>query len=79
MFASPPEFLLYTQIGTPMNAGGLSAIMPKVFEPTGKYININQVRHIFISENISGDYISEKKPIAELMMHNISMQDIIIV
>ena len=75
VFASPPEFLLYTQIGTPMNAGGLSAIMPKVFEPTGKYVNINLLRHIFISENISGDYISTKKPIAELMMHNISMQD----
>ena len=75
VFPFPPQYLLYTQTGSAMDSAGLSAIVPKVFEATGKHIGINQLRHIFISENIEGDYISTKQPIADKMMHNISMQD----
>ena len=75
VFISPPEYLLWTQNNTPMDSNGLSAVIPKVYESTGKHVTINLIRHIFISENISGDYISTKQPIADLMMHSISMQD----
>ena len=51
-FPYPPEYLLYMQTGTAMDSSGLSASVPKAFEPTGLHININQIRHIFISEHI---------------------------
>lgn len=74
-FTYPPEYLLYTQTGTAMDAAGLSASVPKAFEPTGLHININQLRHIFISDHIEGDYISTKQPIADKMFHSIGMQE----
>lgn len=70
-----PQYLLYTQTNTPMTAMGLSTNLPKVFEPSGKNITINILRHIFISENISGEFISEKEVISDAMHHSTAMQE----
>lgn len=70
-----PQYLLYTQADTAMTSVGLSTNLPKVFEPIGKNININMLRHIFISENISGDFITEKQEISDSMHHCISTQE----
>jgi len=58
-----------------MTSIGLSTTIPKVFEPTGKNITINSLRHIFISENISGDFLTEKTAISEAMHHSVSTQE----
>tara|TARA_R100000935_G_C2833645_1_gene166708 strand:+ start:535 stop:1566 length:1032 start_codon:yes stop_codon:yes gene_type:complete len=73
--ADEPQYLLYTQNNTMMTSIGLSTTIPKVFEPTGKNITINSLRHIFISENISGDFLTEKTAISEAMHHSVSTQE----
>ena len=44
------DSLLLNSQGKPMSANGLGKEIKKVFEPTGKNISVNMLRHIFISE-----------------------------
>jgi len=74
--ADEPQYLLYTQNNTAMTSVGLCTNIPKTFEPSGKNITINSLRHIFISENISGEFISEKAVISEAMHHSTATQEI---
>mgnify|MGYP003656460536 CR=1 FL=1 len=77
LFSTPPEQLLINNVGMPMNEANLSATFTKVFDPTGKHITLNLVRHIFISELLKDDkFIDEKKHNADMMMHTTSTQEL---
>jgi len=75
MFKEPPEYLIQSVGSKPVDGISLAANMHKVFEPTGKHITINLLRHVYVTENLSGPFLDEKKEMADKMMHDVSMQD----
>lgn len=68
------SLLLNTQ-GKPMSANGLGKEIKKVFEPTGKNISVNMLRHIFISEKYPKEKLDEKAEDAKKMGHSKSTQE----
>jgi hypothetical protein len=68
------DFLLNNK-GEPMSANSLGKYIPIVFQPSGKKITLNLIRHIFISENVELDKIHNNKALAENMGHDISTQE----
>jgi hypothetical protein len=73
-----PQYLITNKNNTPMNSNALSKFIIKVFEPTGLKINLNLIRHIFISENIKSNGIIEKEKISNNMCHSLSTQELYI-
>ena len=57
-----------------MSENTLSKYIVKVFDPSGKHITLNLLRHIFISENVDLEKIKKEKETAEKMMHSSDMQ-----
>tara|TARA_R100000329_G_C7608517_1_gene215887 strand:- start:548 stop:1507 length:960 start_codon:yes stop_codon:yes gene_type:complete len=69
------DSLLLNSQGKPMSANGLGKEIKKVFEPTGKYISVNMLRHIFISEKYPKEKLDEKAQDAKKMGHSVDMQE----
>jgi len=69
------DSLLLNSKQEPMSANGLGKEIKKVFEPTGKNISVNMLRHIFISEKYPKDKLDEKATDAKKMGHSVDMQE----
>ena len=69
------DSLLLNSQGNPMSANGLGKEIKKVFEPTGKNISVNMLRHIFISEKYPKEKLDEKAEDAKKMGHSKQMQE----
>tara|TARA_R100000353_G_scaffold173027_1_gene138926 strand:+ start:7491 stop:8450 length:960 start_codon:yes stop_codon:yes gene_type:complete len=69
------DSLLLNSQGKPMSANGLGKEIKKVFEPTGKNISVNMLRHIFISEKYPKEKLDEKAQDAKKMGHSVDMQE----
>lgn len=72
---NPTDHLLLNSKGEPQTANGLGKYITKVFEPTGKNIGVNMLRHIFISEKFSPE-LNEKQEVAKKMGHSVSTQEL---
>ena len=69
------EYLLYTCTQKRvLSANAFGHLLKRVFEPTGKKISINMMRHIVISEFDTGPKITEKEALAEKMCHSTGTQ-----
>tara|TARA_R110002153_G_scaffold193128_2_gene346486 strand:+ start:3110 stop:4063 length:954 start_codon:yes stop_codon:yes gene_type:complete len=71
-FNKTDSLLLNTQ-GNPLSANGFGKEIKKTFEPTGKNISVNMLRHIYISEKYPNQ-TEEKDKDAKLMGHSVSTQ-----
>ena len=69
------DYLLVDSRGGVMNSNQLSKYIARVFEPTGKKITINILRHIYISTKFPVADTKFKKEIAKKMMHSGATQD----
>lgn len=72
---NPTDSLLLNSQGKPQTANGLGKYITKVFEPTGKKIGINLLRHIFITEKFAPQ-LDEKKDVASKMGHSVGTQEL---
>jgi len=69
------DYLLVDSRGGVMNSNQLSKYIARVFEPTGKKITINILRHIYISTKFPVADTKFKKEIAKKMLHSGATQD----
>jgi len=58
----------------PMTRNSLGKQLPQIFEETGKHITLNQIRHIYISENIDIKKTKQQNELAKTMMHSTGTQ-----
>ncbi len=72
---NPTDDLLLNSRGQAQSANGLGKYITKVFEPTGKKLGVNMLRHIFISEKFTPQ-LNEKQEIAKKMGHSVDMQEL---
>lgn len=72
---NPTDHLLLNSRGEPQTANGLGKYITKVFEPTGKKIGVNMLRHIFITEKFAPE-LNEKQDVAKKMGHSVSTQEL---
>lgn len=72
---NPTDHLLLNSRGEPQTANGLGKYISKVFEPTGKKIGVNMLRHIFITEKFAPE-LNEKQEVAKKMGHSVSTQEL---
>ena len=70
--------LLLNSKREPITANGLTKLLQKTFEPTGKKISSSMIRHIFITENIKMPELKEKEELADKMGHSVSQQELYI-
>jgi|SRR5579872_938424 len=71
------KYLLLNARGEPMTRKILSSRVTKIFKNnTGRDLNVNTLRHIFISSFLNNKNISykQRKQIADLMMHSVNEQ-----
>lgn len=66
--------LLVDTRGNSMSSNQLSKYVKKVFKETGKDINVNLLRHIYISEKFPPEKEKEKEEVAEKMHHSVKTQ-----
>ena len=59
---------------TPMSRNSLGKQIPIIFEASGKHITLNQIRHIYISENIDIQKTKQQQDLAKNMMHSTGTQ-----
>jgi hypothetical protein len=71
-FNKTDSLLLNTKL-QPMSANGLGKEIKKVFEPLGKNISVNMLRHIFLSEKYPNQN-TEKEEDAKKMGHSVNQQ-----
>jgi len=67
------KYLFVDSLGKPIKANGISKLLYKIFEPSGKKISSTLLRHIFISETFPPE-TEKKQRIASNMMHSVEMQ-----
>ena len=67
------DSLLLNSRNEPMSSNGLGKQIKKIFEPLGKNISVNMLRHIFISEKYPNED-KQKQEDAKKMGHSVSMQ-----
>jgi len=72
---NPTDSLLLNSQGKPQTANGLGKYITKVFEPTGKKIGVNMLRHIFITEKFAPQ-LDEKQEVAKKMGHSVGTQEL---
>lgn len=70
------KYLLLNAKGEPLSPNGLSKYILKVFEPTNKKITANLLRHIYISEFMTGPSLKEKEELGEKMGHSTNTQEL---
>ncbi len=71
------KHLLLNDMGRKMSPTSLGIFITKVFEPTGKHITLNLLRHIYITETFEIDYETSRKrrKIARKMGHSVATQE----
>ena len=69
------SYLLIDSRNQAMTSNKLSKYITKVFQPTGKKITINTIRHIYISEKHPVSVNENKKKTADLMGHSVNTQE----
>lgn len=69
------DHLLIDSRGNPMSSNQLSKYIAKTFEPTGKRVTANLLRHIYISEKHPVKENEEKKETADKMLHSVGTQE----
>lgn len=67
------KHLFLDSLGQPIKANGISKLLYKIFEPSGKKISSSLLRHIFVSETFPPQ-TEERQKIASNMMHSVEMQ-----
>jgi hypothetical protein len=72
---NPTDSLLLNSQGKPQTANGLGKYITKVFDPTGKKIGVNMLRHIFITEKFEPQ-LAEKQEVAKKMGHSVGTQEL---
>ncbi len=70
------EYLLLNNRDQPLSPNGLSKYITKVFEPTNKKITANLLRHIYISEFMTGPSLKEKEELGDKMGHSTNQQEL---
>ena len=70
------KFLLLNNKGEPMTPNSLGKYITTVFNPTGKKITGTLIRHIYISEFLTGPSLQEKEDLSDLMAHNVGTQQL---
>lgn len=73
-FNDEPYLLVDSQL-KPMSSNQLSKYIVKVFQPTGKKITANLLRHIYISEKFPVEKNNEKAEVADKMGHSVDTQN----
>lgn len=68
-------YLLVDSRDKPMTSNQLSKYISKTFAPSGKKVNANLLRHVYISEKHPVEVNDSKKQTAEKMLHNVSTQE----
>jgi len=70
------KYLLHSEVkkNEPMTRNSLGKQLPQIFEETGKHITLNQIRHIYISENIDIEKTKQQNELAKQMMHSSATQ-----
>ena len=61
-------------LDAPMSGNAFGKTIPKVFEPTGKKITLNIIRHIWISQNVDHQVLDKNAALAESMCHSPATQ-----
>lgn len=70
------EYLFENNQNRPLSSNALGKLITKTFEPTGKKISVNMLRHIFISEKYPPEKIKEQQKDASNMFHSTDTQKI---
>ncbi len=70
------KYLLLNNRDEPLSSNGLSKYITKVFEPSNKKITANLLRHIYISEFMTGPSLKEKEELGNLMSHSTTTQEL---
>ena len=68
------KYLLEGASGVPLTRNALGKTITRVFEPSGKKITLNQIRHIVASESVDIKAIDEAKTLAGNMLHSSGQQ-----
>ena len=70
--ANPNREYLLEKVRTrePLTRNALGKLLPQIFEPTGKQVSLNILRHVYISEAIDIDQIKAQEKLAKQMMHS---------
>lgn len=69
--------LIYNNKGEAMSPNGLTKLLNKTFESTGKKISSTLLRHIYITEKFPPtDTLKEKQEVADKMGHSTSQQEL---
>ena len=66
--------LLFNRKQKPLTESTCCNYIKEAFEPTGKHITANLIRHIYITDKTQNLSAEERKRIAGLMCHNLEMQ-----
>ena len=74
---NPTKHLIFNNKGESMSPNGLTKLLNKTFEPTGKKISTTLLRHIYITERFPPtDTLNEKQEVAEKMGHSTNQQEL---
>jgi site-specific recombinase XerD len=68
--------LLLNAKGEAMTANQLTKFLHRTFEPTGKTISCCMLRHIYISEFMTGPSLKERAEVSDKMAHSLSTQEL---
>ena len=69
--------LIYNSKGDAMSPNGLTKLLNKTFEATGKKLSTTLLRHIYITEKFpSTDTLKEKQEVADKMGHSTTQQEL---
>jgi hypothetical protein len=68
--------LLLNAKGEPMTSNQLTKYLHRTFEPTGKKLSCCMLRHIFISEFMTGPSLKERAKVSERMSHSLTTQEL---
>lgn len=77
-YSDNKDILLPDGLGKRMTRSALGQLIPRVFEPVGKHITLNTLRHVYITDNLEyGDMqLTKKRRItAQRMMHSVRTQE----
>lgn len=70
-------YLIYNNKGEAMSPNGLTKLLNKTFESTGKKISSTLLRHIYITEKFPPtDTLKEKQRVASAMGHSVGQQEL---
>ena len=70
------NYLLFNNKAEPLSESLMSTYIADAFKSTNRHITVNLLRHIFITDVVSGLPLIERKKISDKMCHNIEMQQI---